>query len=189
MKIITYQNKRVANILKRYHEHKITEVENMKTYHVYDNPLYMRNPLKEAYDYMINRTKKLINNEDLDDDIIAPIWGWSASTPYRLLRKLNKNYPNGYQIVLEIPDDKVLLTDYSAYEDMISGGLWSVCNNEEEYHALKEKGQDAIYEAYDKAILNPQDVDYIQATFWKIKEEYIVSIRKVRRRHNRKKKE
>ena len=182
MRIITYQNKKVVDIIKKKGEHKITSKKMMKTFNFFLRPPHVNNPYEEAYDYIINRMKKLISKEDLDDDIIAPIWGWAS---YKSIRKLNKDNPNAYKITLEIPEDKLLLTDFYLYEDTMVGKLHSVCDSDEEYEEArrreKELGKEETYKLYDR-MLNLKEAEYVQATFWKIKKEYVVSIRKVRRK-------
>ena len=181
MRIITYQSRAVYKILKEKGEHKITSPEMTKTFNSMCSKIYpLDRPFEEGYEYIKNRMKKLLNNEDLDEDIISPIWGWAS---YKSIRKLDKDNPNNYRIILEIPDDKVLLTDFSAYEDFSIGKLHAVTESDEEYEALKKKveeeGKEVAYKLYDQ-MLDLSEADYVQATFWKIKKEYIVSMTKVR---------
>ena len=174
MKLITYQSKEAVDILLSMGELKITKSEDMKTYHSFDN--WGANTFKEAYEYIKDRMHKHLNNDDLDEDIISPIWGWYK---YESIRKLNKDNPDMYRIELEIDDDKVLLSDFYYYENFAIAGLdclsiFSKKRKEEIYAS----GQEAIFQEYDRMI-KPYFVKrgkYTQATFWKLKLEYVKSI-------------
>lgn len=181
MRIITYQSRAVYKILKTKGEHKITSPEMTKTFNNFCSKTYPLNrPFEEGYEYIKNRMKKLINNEDLDDDIISPIWGWAS---YKSIRKLDKDNPDYYRIVLDIPDDKVLLTDFYEYENCSIGKLRAVFDTEEEVLEAEKReeelGKEYTYALYDR-MLDLSNAEYVQATFWKIKKEYIVSMTKVR---------
>ena len=181
MKIITYQAKEVIDILNGSSEYKVTSPNQMKTYNSFQWKYDSFNPFKEVYDYISDRMKKNINSADFDDEIIAPIWGWYK---YKSIRKLNNDNKDLYRIELEIEDDKVLLSDFYIYEDIAVAGPGALIEDEEEleefYKLEKLKGKEETYRLYDQ-MLDVSKAQYVQATFWKIKKENIISITKVRK--------
>ena len=176
MRIITYQAKEVIDILLKEGSYKVTDSKMMKTYISFKWRDDDFNPFKEAYDYIINRMKKLIDNIDLDDDIIAPIWGWYK---YKSINKLNKDNPDLYRIELEIDEKRVLLSDFYIYEDIAVGGLSYIFEgNDDMVEKYLHAEDEVVFKFYDK-MLNLDKAEYIQATFWKLKLENVKSIKKV----------
>ena len=177
MRLITYQNKEAVDILLSTGELKITKSEDMKTYHHFDN--FGVSSFKEVYEYMIDRMHKLINNDDLDDSIISPIWGWYK---YVDIKELNEDNPDMYRIELEIDEDKVLLSDFDCYENIAIAGLDFFNLSKKKKEEIYSLGDEAVYQVYDKMISKYRlaRAKYIQATFWKLKLEYVISITKVK---------
>lgn len=183
MRLITYQSKEAVDILLTTGELKITDTKNMKTYHFFDDSFGV-NRFKEGYEYIINRMHKYIKDKsDYNNDIIAPIWGWYK---YPDINELNKDNSSLYRIELEIDDNKVLLSDFDYYENIVIAGIdffySSHKKREEIYQKEKLEGKEVIYKIYDKMINKNhlRKAHYIQATFWKIKKEYVISINKVK---------
>ena len=150
---------------------------NMRTYHNFDN--FGVSSFKEVYDYMNNRMHKLINNSDFANDIISPIWGWYK---YPDINELNNDNPDMYRIELEIDDDKVLLSDFDYYENIAIAGLRFLNISNKRIEEIYASGTEAVYTYYDKMISKYRlsRARYIQATFWKLKLEYVISITKVK---------
>ncbi len=164
-------------------EFKITDTNQMKTYHFFDDSFGI-NRFKEGYDYIFNRMKKYIKDQsDYSDDIIAPIWGWFK---YKNIKELDFDNCDLYKIELEIDDDKVLLSDFDYYENVVIAGIDAIYSSkkkkEELYRLEKELGIEVIYKEYDRMISPKQlkKADYIQATFYCLKKEYVKSITKVK---------
>ena len=185
MKIITYQRKIVVDKLLKNGEYKITDPKHMHTLNAIKKYPWCSN-WEKAYDYMFDRMKKKIKNKrDFDDDIIAPIWGW-----YKVEDPIRINHDNKglYRITLEIKDSKVLLSDFGFYEFFAISSIGCIYYKgkgeqiaKELYQREKEEGPECIYKVYDK-ILNKnhlKHVEYIQATFFKIRMKDVVSIEKV----------
>ena len=182
MKLITYQNKEAVDILLSTGELKITDINQMKTYHRFDC-FDGSNRFKEGYDYIINRMKKLLKNQsDYSLDVIAPIWGWYK---YLNIDELNHDNHDLYRIELEIDDDKALLSDFDFYENVVIAGVdflyASEKKRQEIYERVDKEGIEVLYKLYDKMINKKhlKKADYIQATFWVLKKEYVKSITKV----------
>ena len=185
MKIITYQRKCVVDKLLKNGEYKITDRSQMKTL----NDIVKMIPgekWQKAYDYMFDRMKKKIKNQrDFDDDIIAPIWGWyKVEDP----KKINHDNKGLYRITLEIKDSKVLLSDFGLYECFAISSIGCIYYKgkgeqiaKELYQKEKEEGPECIYKIYDKMINKNhlRYAEYIQATFFKIRMKDVVSIEKV----------
>lgn len=183
MKLISYQSKEAVDVLLSMGELKITDDSQRKTYHNFDDSFGV-NRFKEAYEYIIDRMiKRIKDKSDYDSDIISPIWGWYK---YPDIKELNKDNKNLYRIELEIDDDKVLLSDFDIYENVAIGGMHyfyaTERKREETYQKAKIEGNEVLYHYYDKMISKTtlKKSDYIQATFWEIKKEYVISITKVK---------
>ena len=185
MRIITYQRKIVVDKLLKDGEYKITDPKQMHTLNTIKKHPWCSN-WEKAYDYMFDRMKKKIKNKrDFDDDIIAPIWGWYKIEDPKRINHDNKGL---YRITLEIRDSKVLLSDFGFYECFAISSIGCIYYKgkgeqiaKELYQREKEEGPKCIYKVYDK-ILNKnhlKHVEYIQATFFKIRMEDVVSIEKV----------
>ena len=185
MKIITYQRKIVVDKLLKDGEYKITDQKQMHTLNTIKKYPWCSN-WEKAYDYMFDRMKKKIKNKrDFDDDIIAPIWGWyKIEDP----KRINHDNRGAYRITLEIKDSKVLLSDFGFYECFAISSIGCIYYKgkgeqiaKELYQREKEEGPECIYKVYDK-ILNKNHLkhaEYIQATFFKIRMQDVVSIEKV----------
>ena len=185
MKIITYQRKIVVDKLLKDGEYKITDPKQMHTLNTIKKYPWCSN-WEKAYDYMFDRMKKKIKNKrDFDDDIIAPIWGWyKIEDP----KRINHDNRGSYRITLEIKDSKVLLSDFGFYECFAISSIGCIYYKgkgeliaKELYQREKEEGPECIYKVYDK-ILNKNHLkhaEYIQATFFKIRMQDVVSIEKV----------
>ena len=161
---------------------KVTDTNQMRTYHFFDDSFGV-NRFKEGYDYIINRMHKLIKDKsDYDSDIISPIWGWYK---YVDINELNNDNKALYRLEIEIDDDKVLLSDFDYYENVVIAGIALFYSSEKKRREVEElakkEGIEVIYKLYDKMINKNhlKKADYIQATFWKLKKEYVISITKV----------
>ena len=185
MRIITYHRKIGVNKLLKDGEYKITDPKQMHTLNTIKKYPWCSN-WEKAYDYMFDRMKKKIKNKrDFDDDIIAPIWGWyKIEDP----KRINHDNRGSYRITLEIKDSKVLLSDFGFYECFAISSIGCIYYKgkgeqiaKELYQREKEEGPECIYKVYDK-ILNKNHLkhaEYIQATFFKIRMQDVVSIEKV----------
>lgn len=185
MRIITYQHKKVVDYLIKNGEYRVTNKSQMKTLTRLSRP-FSGGLFEELYEYMFDRMdKKIKNQKDHDKDIIAPIWGWFRFPSQNELDDDNKKL---YRITLEIKDSKVLLSDFNYFENFACSGLKFVYYNypeiiEELYQKEKIEGKEVIYKVYDK-MLNKKhlkNADYIQATFYKIKMNDVISIEKVKK--------
>lgn len=185
MRIITYQRKIVVDKLLKDGEYKITDPKQMHTLNTIKKYHWCSN-WEKAYDYMFDRMKKKIKNKrDFDDDIIAPIWGWyKIEDP----KRINHDNIGAYRITLEIKDSKVLLSDFGFYECFAISSIGCIYYKgkgeqiaKELYQREKEEGPECIYKVYDKILSKNhlKHAEYIQATFFKIRMQDVVSIEKV----------
>ena len=183
MKLITYQSKEAVDILLSMGELKITDTNQMKTYRFFDDSFGI-NRFKEGYDYIINRMHKLLkDSSDYSSDIIAPIWGWYK---YPDINELNNDNSNLVRLEIEIDDNKVLLSDFDYYENIVIAGVDFIYDSKKKRRELEElekvEGIEVIYKEYDRMISEKQlkKASYIQATFWRLKKENVKSITKVK---------
>ena len=71
------------------------------------------------------------------------------------------------------------------YDNVVIGGIALFYSSEKKRREIEElakkEGIEVIYKLYDKMINKNhlRRADYIQATFWKLKKEYVISITKV----------
>ena len=182
MRLITYQRKEAVDILLSTGELKITDTNNMLTYHFFDDCVG-GNRFKEGYDYIFNRMNRYIKDKsDYTDDIISPIWGWYK---YPDINELNTDNCDLYRIELEIDDGKVLLSDFDYYENVVIAGIDFIYTSDKKrqeiYERASKEGIEVIYKLYDKMINKShlRKASYIQATFYCLKKEYVISIEKV----------
>lgn len=185
MRIITYQHKKVVDYLLKNGEYKVIDKSQMKTLIRLTQP-FSGGLFEELYEYMFDRMNKRIKNQrDRDEDIVAPIWGWFKFPSQEELDNDNKDL---YRITLEIKDSKVLLSDFNYYENFVCSGLKFVYYNHPEiierlYQQEKIEGKEVIYKIYDKMFNKKhlKKAEYIQAVFYKIKMSDVISIEKVKK--------
>lgn len=192
MRIITFQRKEVLDLLLENGEYCLKDRANMRTFNhfTWKNGAGF-NTFQEVYGYIMDRMKKRIDPIDYDESIVGPIWGWYR---YADMEELIHDNQGLWRIELEIDEKKVLLSDFDYYENVAIAGLDFIFNgNDKAARAIeakaKEEGVEAIYACYDKMI-GPWHIargKWIQATFWKLKKEEIVSYAPVEKREKPKK--
>ena len=179
MRITTIQPKEVYNICKN--KTFYTDITKSEYYH---DSLFIN-----AYQWLIVEMNKRF---DKPKNAEYPVWGW-----YRFngkskldLRYFTKIHESGtYEIVLDVPDDQVLLTDFEKWHYVLNDWYLPSARTDEEYEKLESNfeksdklAQDSLKKEswnnvfnFDKNAIS--DGLNIQATFWKIEPEWIVNAR------------
>ena len=170
---------------------KIKSEGTFRTDHTMSDPDYT-----EAYHWLADQmVEKGITKPE---GVIFPVWAWYAYEGEHKKPDMRKPMFSGFKnselIELEIPDEKVLLSDYDKWHYVLNDSWYDDSRNIEEWESMTawfdrqpyHKRAEMKRESW-KKIFNLTKIDtewersgfYIQATFWEIKPEYIVSMRKV----------
>lgn len=145
---------------------------------------------KEAYDFMSENLLKKDKNKRRNK---YPIWAF-------LHRESPANFGvdrDGFiEMELEISEDRLLLSDFSKYHCILNNSYCPINDDEyEEYHKkyygaldnykllpeyTEEEHQQVIKDSWVNIFdLSDSDKDDIQACFWKIKKDDIISVRDI----------
>ena len=149
---------------------------------------------RDAYNWLIKEMAKRIGEPP--EGVKYPVWAWHTYDWKRkssdLRSRQGKPGEEMVRLEIEIPDDKVVLTDFDAWHFVLNNSYISDCNNEEEYDKIMEwydaldskKREELKYESWKSIFdLTPIDTDwitngaYIQATFWRLDEENIKKVK------------
>ena len=150
----------------------------------------------ESYNWM---RKEMINRigDSPNKSNIYPIWGWYINRGLNKKPDLRRSAygPSGEQMVcmeLEIPDNKMLLSDFDLWHFVLNNWYLGDSTNEEEQDeewrwldTLSEEEKQKEIEAswdrifdVDKTSINTYSTfgDYIQATFWELKLSEVINV-------------
>ena len=134
------------------------------------------NYIREAYDWLVKIMRQRIPNSP--ENVAYPVWAWCNNPEleddiYHAGEKGDKYVA----LTLEIPDDQVILSDFDEWScAIVNAPIWT----EEEWE-LYEGEDENPSSTWDRCLRKPGEFktdDYIQATFWRLKKEYIVNILK-----------
>lgn len=150
--------------------------------------------LEPAYKWLMGKMREKIGDEP--EGVEYPIWAWHTwnferkapdpEDPSFLKRETEK-----VLMTLDIPDDRLVLTDFDAWHGVMMNAYVSAAVTEEEYNAAEEKLEnlpedelaDEIARSWDNVFLTDRvETDYlergryIQATFWEILPEYVKNV-------------
>lgn len=162
-----------------------------------------------AYRWMADQMRQRIGEPPIKD-IIYPIWAWYQydSAKSKKPKKSIHNIPEGVSAYMEIevPDNDVLLSDFSNWHSVLNGGPlsdWKKIFKEidlldkeagrvlkfdeypEEIQKEIEKSWEAVFDLdrRDKELGRTHKRNRsIQATLWILKKEYIISVELLERR-------
>lgn len=155
------------------------------------------NSLKPQYSWLIEKMKKRIG--DPPSGVTYPIWAWHTWEYERRQPDtdsaafVERDYDT-VCFVLDVPDNEVVLTDFDAWQIVMNGWYLSYEQNEEKLDALLERLEslsddeqlEMIKASWENVFLidelrseNFSRGEYIQATFWEIKKEYVKEIIKL----------
>lgn len=151
---------------------------------------------KNSYEWLVKEMEKRIGKKP--DNIIFPIWAWH--TRYGKHKKPDLRQ-TGYGlkgkeyilIEIEVPDNQVVLTDYDAWHYVLNDWYLGASTCEEEYdkesewldsldhntiEIEKKKSWQRIFDISPFQNNWVSRGQFIQATFWELKKEYIINARK-----------
>ena len=151
-----------------------------------------------AYRWMTEQMKKRIGPPPVG--VEYPIWawhtrGWKHKKPDLRSSDMRHFTKPHVCIELEIPDEEILLSDFDAWHFVLNDFCYSQCHSLEEYEQLEKQYESlsdaekkkARMESWNKIFdVTPyenewnRNGEYIQATFWEIKPEYVVDVRDLR---------
>jgi len=150
---------------------------------------------RKAYDWMNRQMEKRIERKP--EGVKYPIWAWHTMDWQHKkpdLRRTEFRYENEDMVCIEldIPDDDILLSDEENWHFVLNDSYFNCAGNEQEYDEAEER-YDALTETEQQQLkeeswekifdVEPFENDYflkgryIQATFWEIKAEHIISVR------------
>ena len=152
---------------------------------------------KYGYDWLVGKMKTKIGNPP-EADVTYPLWAWATKSEMR--DNLNSDNLDGKLLFcLDIPEDQVVLTDfyrwdcvihgmpacydaqfcpvYDEWLDSDSGGVMP-----EGFQEKIESTWDAVFnlDLMDESSPDSREKKVIQATFWAIRKEWVVSVKKLR---------
>ncbi len=160
--------------------------------------LSKKNSLKKQYQWLINKMEQRIGNRP--QGVEYPVWAWhtwdferrcpDADSAAFLERTEDK-----VLLTLEIPDESVVLTDFDAWQLVMSGAYLTNETDENKLEAQEdylvslegEALQQAIEQSWE-LVFDTTKIDteklqwgrYIQATIWQIRAEDIVEMQVLR---------
>ena len=168
---------------------------------IQDKGVYRCNPslipldLDEEYKWLIRKMADRIGPPP--EGVLYPVWAWyKQNGKHRKpdLRSERWDYGPGNEdytcIEIEIPDEKVLLSDFDVWHIILNHGLISETEEEDreqekQFETLPEdkqiEYQNRNWErVFDISPINNGWItrgDWIQATFWELKKEDVLSVR------------
>ncbi len=145
-----------------------------------ENHLFCEDDLRFAYDWMAEEMKKRIGNPP--DKIQYPVWLWYQWEGCRKrpdMRSFGRRWAaKGTPITLitaEIPDHKVLLSDFDMWHIVLNNAYLALTEEEDEHPVLtKEKSWERIFDfSIDNEYWNLKGSRSIQATVWEVVKEQV----------------
>lgn len=149
-----------------------------------------------SYDWIVDQMKKRIGNPP--DGASYPIWAWHTVDWKHQKPDLRKTEFRNYKgnlvcIELEIPDNKVLLSDEEMWHFVLNDYFICDSDNEEDFDAknnwfnkLPQQQQKIVKETSWEKIFDvspPINTEwnrrgmFIQATFWELNLNYVIDVR------------
>ena len=145
-----------------------------------------------AYHWMIQQMIKQIGPSNKKDTY--PIWAWYRSRDYQHRRpdfRWVKDYPDEVCIELEIPEKKVLLSDFQGWHFVLNDWYYSDAKSDEEWDCkekwfdnltvnqqqrVKEESWQRIFDITPRHGEWEVNGDVVQACFWAIKKDQISKV-------------
>jgi len=136
---------------------------------------------KDAYQWLMRQMAIKIGSPP--SSVRTPIWAWYRHSPItRTGPRPYKPDPTDMKLVLEVPDDELVLSNFHKWNRIINGWYIPIGATEDErtkdddrHHELSEWEQDREIRASWQRVFECDTKDNVQATFWTLKKEYIVS--------------
>ena len=140
----------------------------------------------KAYDWLAKEMCKKIGNKE---NIEYPVWAWYKINGKNELPDFNDiliSYDNCMLLEIEIDDSEVVLSDYDDWHMPLNDCYLNTIEDDEEfekewdrYDSLPDSDKERVkLESWQK-IFDVDDKEYVQATFWKLKKENIVSAHEI----------
>ena len=149
----------------------------------------------KPYKWLVEQMKTRIGQPPIG--VEYPIWAWHTFDWKNKKPDLRNGVFRGYEgpqvcIELEIPDEKVLLSDESAWHIVLNNGFFGDATNDEEFDKEYEwfdnlpiEEQERIkVKSWEKVFnVTPFKSDwetrgrYVQATFWELRLSEVISVR------------
>lgn len=154
----------------------------------------------KAYKWMADQMKKRISLPPAGAKY--PIWAWHTRDWQHKKPDLRssdmRHFTEPYVCIeLEVPENEVLLSDFDAWHFVLNDFPCIECHSEEEfdqiydnYSAMNQEEQEKVKtESWDRIFdITPMEDEwningkYIQASFWELKPEYVVSVRHIKKK-------
>ncbi len=136
-----------------------------------------RNQISNAFAWYIDQMKARVGAAP--DGVYYPIWAWYKNDDSSLYDgtwgEAGKTYA---RIEIEVEDERVLLSDFLEWHNPLNNFPCCEGETDEEldasYDAIVAGGEEAIKESWSK-IFDVSKSDCIQATFWELRSEDILS--------------
>ena len=150
---------------------------------------------KKSYDWLSDRMTEKIGPPP--EGVKYPVWAWYKQKGKHCkpdLRSERWCYGDGNEeytcIEIEVPDDKVVLSDFDTWHAILGNSMISDTEEEDNaqeayYYSLPEEQREKYKRTNWERVfdISPDkpcwfsQKDWIQATFWELKKEYIQSVR------------
>ena len=140
----------------------------------------------EAYKWLIKQMNEKIENKER---ITYPVWAWYKLDGKNELPDFNNtliSYANDYLIEIEINKKDVVLTDYDSWHFVLNNSYYNPYEDEKEWEEEEYRYEMLPYEEANKLklaswqrVFDVENDKYVQATFWQLKKENIVSVHKI----------
>ena len=168
------------------------EINSMGVYHCEEEKSTMKLlELTNEYNWLVEQMKKHIGLPP--EGVSYPVWAWYKWSEDRKMPDLRaERWCYGskgdiyYRMEIEIPDDKVLLSDFAGWNGILNNALLSETEEEDDkiykiYEALTTEEQNKMKaknweRVFDVSPLNNEWIrrgESIQATFWELRKENI----------------
>jgi len=147
---------------------------------------------RRAYDWLVSEMKVRVGEPP--EGVQYPIWAWHLLSGKNmkpdLRRMIFRNYVGeNYVLEAEMPDQSVLLSDEIQWHLVLNNWYFPYApNNDEEaldtedewFDGLPPKEQEQVKRESWKGIFDEAHCpwDFVQATFWELRKDQIVSVRK-----------
>ena len=157
------------------------------------SPLLKEDEFKNAYDWLVIEMTKRIGKAP--KGVKYPIWAWYQYDENRnrpnLRSEIYNYFGEHYLIELEITDEDVLLSCFDYWHIILNNGYINSCSENEfceaiakeedaYFESLTKKEQDIFKKETWKRVFDSKHCAWtaIQATFWELKKEHIISVKK-----------
>ncbi len=160
---------------------------------IHCNPALTYEYFRKAYDWLAQQMAVRVGPPP--DGVLYPIWAWHTIDGKNQKPDLRRSGYKSYDarpvcLELQIPDNQVLLSNFDAWHIVLNDGYYFDYTNEEEADIqdawfdslppdeqtnVKTKSWEKIFDIFSPNA--DSEGFYVQATFWELRLEQVVSIR------------